>query len=45
MTDLTLTVNKTNISLSQVKFIDEKTRSDHEGGWGNILDKLHDFMS
>jgi hypothetical protein len=45
MTDLTLTVNKTNISLSQVKFIDEKTRSDHEGGWGNILDKLNDVMS
>ena len=37
--------NKTNISLSHVKFIDEKTRSDHEGGWGNILDKLHDVMS
>ncbi len=37
--------NKTNISLSQVKFIDEKSRSDHEGGWGNILDKLNDVMS
>jgi uncharacterized protein YndB with AHSA1/START domain len=37
--------NKTNISLSQVKFIDEKTRSDHEGGWVNILDKLNDLMS
>ena len=37
--------NKTNISLSHVKFIDEKTRSDHEGGWGNILDKLNDIMS
>jgi len=37
--------NKTNISLSHVTFIDEKTRSDHEGGWGNILDKLNDVMS
>ena len=37
--------NETNISLSHVKFIDEKTRSDHEGGWGNILDKLNDVMS
>lgn len=37
--------NKTKISLSHVKFIDEKTRSDHEGGWGNILDKLNDVMS
>jgi uncharacterized protein YndB with AHSA1/START domain len=37
--------NFTNISLSHVKFIDEKTRSDHEGGWGNILDKLNDVMS
>ena len=37
--------NETNISLSHVKFIDEKTRSDHEGGWGNILDKLADVIS
>ena len=37
--------NKTNISLYHVKFIDEKTRSDHEGGWSNILDKLNDVMS
>jgi len=37
--------NKTNISLSHVKFIDEKTRSDHEGGWGNILEKLNGVMS
>ena len=37
--------NKTNISLSHVKFIDEKARSDHEGGWRNILDKLNDVMS
>lgn len=37
--------DKTNISLSHVKFIDEGTRSDHEGGWSNILDKLNDVMS
>lgn len=36
---------KTNISLSHVKFIDETTRSDHEGGWGNILEKLNVVMS
>lgn len=36
--------NKTNISLSHIKFIDEETRSDHEGGWSNILDKLNDVM-
>ena len=35
---------KTNISLSQVKFIDEEARSDHEVGWGNILDKLNVIM-
>lgn len=33
--------NTTNVSLSHVKFIDEKTRSDHEGGWSNILEKLN----
>ncbi len=37
--------NKTNIALTHVKFIDEKTRSDHEGGWGNILNKLNDVMN
>ena len=35
---------KTNVALSHVKFIDESARSDHEGGWGNILDKLNDVM-
>ncbi len=38
----TIEDNKTNISLSHVKFLDEKTRMDHEGGWGNILNKLND---
>jgi len=37
--------NKTYISLVHVKFIDEKARSDHEGGWGNILEKLNDVLS
>ncbi len=36
--------SKTKISLSHVNFIDEKTRSDHEGGWDNILAKLFDIM-
>jgi len=31
---------KTNIELTHVKFIDETRRSNHEGGWGNILIKL-----
>ena len=37
--------NKTNISLSHVKFIDEESRSGHEEGWSNILDKLNEVMS
>ena len=37
--------NKTNISLSHVKFIDEESRAAHEGGWGCILDKLSDIIS
>ena len=35
---------KTNIALSHVKFIDESARSDHEGGWTNILEKLNDVI-
>jgi uncharacterized protein YndB with AHSA1/START domain len=37
--------NKTNITLTHVKFIDEETRSGHEEGWSNILDKLNEIMS
>ena len=37
--------NKTDVALVHVKFLDEKTRSDHEGGWGNIMNKLNDVMS
>lgn len=33
--------NKTNISLSHVKFIDEEARAAHEGGWGSILENLN----
>ena len=30
----------TAIELIHVKFYDEEARSNHEGGWGNILDQL-----
>lgn len=36
--------NTTSLELTHVKFIDEETRSDHQGGWGNILDKLADIL-
>lgn len=36
--------NQTNIELTHVRFIDEKRRSNHEGGWGNILNKLHEVI-
>jgi uncharacterized protein YndB with AHSA1/START domain len=36
--------NKTNISLSHVKFIDEKARASLEEGWRHILYKLSDVM-
>ena len=37
--------NKTNVELTHVRFIDEETRSDHEGGWTNILEALNETMS
>jgi uncharacterized protein YndB with AHSA1/START domain len=37
--------NRTNISLSHVRFINEESRSGHEEGWGNVLDKLNEVMS
>ncbi len=37
--------NETHISLSHIKFIDEKTRSDHDDGWNHILDKLDNVVS
>lgn len=30
----------TRVELEHVKFLHEEARADHEGGWGNILDKL-----
>ncbi|MFT5125454.1 MAG: hypothetical protein ACI9QL_003588 [Candidatus Omnitrophota bacterium] len=30
----------TAVELIHEKFIDEEARSNHEGGWGNILDQL-----
>lgn len=32
--------NKTSIDLTHVKFPDEESRADHEGGWENILESL-----
>lgn len=37
--------NKTKVELTHVKFINEEARSDHEGGWGNILDALNEVLS
>ncbi len=37
--------NTTNIRLSHEKFIDEKARDDHQGGWGNILNVLNSLMT
>jgi len=36
--------DKTSITLTHVRFIDEQTRCNHEGGWDNILGKLNDVM-
>ncbi|MGI9227291.1 MAG: SRPBCC family protein [Gammaproteobacteria bacterium] len=37
--------DKTNVELTHIRFIDEENRTDHEGGWSNILDKLNEVMS
>lgn len=34
----------TQVELTHVKFLHEEARSDHEGGWGNILDKLNEVI-
>lgn len=34
----------TRVELTHVKFLNEEARSDHEGGWGNILDKLGEVL-
>jgi uncharacterized protein YndB with AHSA1/START domain len=36
--------NQTNIELTHSRFIDEEARTNHQGGWGNILDKLNDVL-
>lgn len=35
---------KTKVELTHMKFIDEQRRSNHEGGWGNILLALDDAI-
>jgi uncharacterized protein YndB with AHSA1/START domain len=37
--------NRTKISLTHVKFINEEERSGHEKGWSHILDNLNRIMS
>jgi len=37
--------NTTSVDLTHVKFIDEETRNDHEGGWGHILQMLDTTLS
>jgi uncharacterized protein YndB with AHSA1/START domain len=36
--------NTTRVKLTHVRFLHEEARSDHEGGWGNILDKLDEVV-
>ena len=36
---------RTNVQLRHVKFIDEETRSNHEGGWINILQVLNNILN
>lgn len=36
--------NKTQVELEHTKFADEGARSDHEGGWSNILDMLDEIV-
>ena len=35
----------TDVELTHVRFIDEETRADHEGGWTNILEMLDEVLS
>lgn len=37
--------DRTQLSLSHVRFIDEETRAGHEGGWKCVLDNLHEVMN
>ncbi len=36
--------NTTEIELTHLKFLDEESRANHEGGWGNILDMLAEVV-
>ena len=36
--------NTTNVVLTHIKFIDEESCSDHEGGWTNILIRLNNML-
>lgn len=35
----------THVELVHVKFLDEESRSNHEGGWSSILDKLNEVLN
>jgi len=35
----------TDVELTHIRFIDEETRADHEGGWTNILIMLDEMLS
>lgn len=39
-----ITEDQTHVELTHVRFIDEETRSNHEGGWANILEKLNEVI-
>lgn len=36
--------NTTRLDLSHIRFINEEARSNHEGGWNNILDQLDQLI-
>ena len=36
--------NRTIVTLQHIKFPNEESRSNHENGWGNILDNLNDSL-
>ena len=35
-----ISADTTQIELTHIKFVDEESRSNHEGGWRNILEEL-----
>lgn len=40
----TIAENQTELNLTHVRFIDEEHRSDHEVGWGRIIDCLIELL-